>query len=95
MRLFSPTAALSALCALLVCSCTAPQSERCKKVCQQETDCAAQRKIQEESFPYDLDECIAACVALERGIEGRESVERHIECANKADTDCEALLQCR
>ena len=95
MRLFSLTTALCAVCALVLSACTAPQSERCKTVCQQETDCAAQRNIQEESFPYDLDECVAACVALERSNEGRQLVEKHIECANNANGDCKALEQCR
>jgi hypothetical protein len=93
MRIFSLITALGVL--TLLCSCTAPQSERCKKVCQQETECAAQRKVQEENFPYDLDECIAACVALERGNEGRHLVEKHVDCANNANGNCEALMQCR
>jgi hypothetical protein len=76
-------------------ACSEAKSERCKKVCQQETDCAEQRSRDGETFPYDLDECIAACVGLERDSSGREKVEAHIECANSAGDSCEKLLTCR
>ena len=76
-------------------ACKEQQSERCKQVCQQETECAAQRKINEEDSPYDLDECIAACIALERDSSSRHLVEEHVECAKTAAGNCEELMLCR
>ena len=76
-------------------SCTGSQSERCKRVCQQETECAAQRKDQEEKLPYDLEECVIACVTLERDSENRGLVEKHEECVNAAEGDCEKLMKCQ
>lgn len=83
-------------CALpLLSACTGQQSERCKQVCQQETECAASRNVKEEDSPYDLDECVAACINLERDIASRHIVEEHVECAKKAAGSCEALKACR
>lgn len=83
-------------CALpLLSSCTEKQSERCKQVCQQETECAAERNINQEESPYDLDECVAACINLERDIASRHIVEEHVECAKKAAGSCEQLKLCR
>lgn len=83
-------------CALpLLPACTGQQSERCKQVCQQETDCATKRNVNEEDAPYDLDECVAACINLERDIASRQIVEEHVECAKKAAGSCEALKLCR
>ena len=76
-------------------ACKGPQSERCKQVCQQETECATKRKVNEEESPYDLDECIAACINLERDSASRELVEEHIKCAKEAAGDCTQLMLCR
>ncbi len=86
---------LVALMGFTLSSCTGAESERCKQVCQQETECAAERKINEEDSPYDLDECVAACIALERDSASRHLVEEHVECAKKAAGSCEKLMQCR
>ena len=80
---------------LLSIACTGVQSEQCKKICQQETDCATRRNALNENFPYDLDECVAACVALEHDKEGRKLVEKHLACAKKANGDCKQLMLCR
>ncbi len=79
----------------LLFSCTGPKSERCKQVCQLETDCAAKRKLNEEEAPYDLDECVAACIALERDSASRHLVEEHVACAEAAAGSCEKLMECR
>jgi hypothetical protein len=78
-----------------LCSCTSSQSARCKQVCQQETECAAEGKVNDTDSPYDLDECVAACIALERDSASRHLVEEHVECAKKAAGSCEKLMQCR
>lgn len=79
---------------ITLAACSEPRSEDCKSVCQRETDCAEQQSNLVENYPYDLDECVAACVALERDKEGKLLVERHVECAKKA-TDCDELMECR
>lgn len=79
---------------LLSDACAKPQSERCKDVCQRETECAEERSKGDENFPYDLDECIAACVALERDSAGKPLVDKHYACAEMAGDDCEALMSC-
>ena len=83
-----------AVCALAF-ACTGSQSERCKKVCQQETECAPLQKLENEASPYDLDECVEACVALERDTEARHLVDEHVKCAEESKGDCERLMQCR
>ena len=99
VRHFSPMRVLLAIslaCTLpFMSGCQGPQSERCKQVCQQATECATKRNINEEESPYDLDECIAACIALERDSASRELVEEHIKCAKKAAGDCAQLMLCR
>lgn len=76
-------------------SCDEAKSQQCKDVCQQETDCAEQQNRNGESFPYDLDECVAACVGLERDTHGQEKVKAHVECARRAGDSCEELMKCR
>ncbi|MCP4443839.1 MAG: hypothetical protein GY811_00655 [Myxococcales bacterium] len=85
------------VCALLVPSlaCSKVKSERCQDICQKETDCAEQRGRDGETYPYDLDECIDACVGLERDSNNRKKVDNHKKCADKAGDSCEALLECR
>lgn len=86
---------LPLLAILLLFACSKARSERCKTVCQQETDCAEKNSDDPDSFPYDLDECVAACIGLERDTENKKLVDQHIECAKKAGSDCKALMDCR
>jgi hypothetical protein len=80
----------------VVSSCSKTQDERCRTVCQRETDCAERRsELEDDNVPYDLDECVAACVALERDSAGKRLVEKHVECAQLAGESCEALMECR
>jgi hypothetical protein len=79
----------------LMSACTGAQSEQCKDTCQQETTCAAQKSSLEGNYPWDLDECIGACVALERDAEGRKQVESHVRCVKEAAGDCEKILNCQ
>ena len=80
----------------LVSSCSKTQDERCRTVCQRETYCAERRsELEDDNVPYDLDECVAACVALERDSAGKRSVDKHVDCAQKAGESCEALMECR
>ena len=65
-------------------SCTAEQSEDCQEVCRQETECAAKRKQAGEDFPYDLDECVKACITLERDKASQQAVKDHVKCAREA-----------
>ena len=76
-------------------NCGETQSEPCRNVCQKEAECAENRLDPDESIPYDLDECVAACVALERDTAGKRMVEQHIKCAEKAGDSCEALMECQ
>ncbi len=80
---------------VLMSACKGAQSERCKQVCQQETDCHAERNVNEEESPWDLDECIAACIALERDNASHKIVDDHIQCAKEAAGDCAKLMLCR
>lgn len=80
---------------LALSSCTEQQSARCKQVCQQETECAAERKINEDDIPYDLEECVAACIGLERDKASKHLVDKHVECAKQAAGSCQALMLCR
>lgn len=85
-----------AIACLAACACSKPQSERCRNVCQQESVCAAgAAEASNDEFKYDQDECVAACVALERDSDGKQLVEKHVECAKKAGHDCQALMACR
>ncbi len=91
---------MRALIALILVStaamaCGDPQSEHCRSVCRQETECAESKTKLDEDFPYDLEECIEACVRLERDNAGKILVDKHVECAKKAGDDCQALMDCR
>ena len=84
------------LCLAATLGCGEARNQRCKDVCQKESDCAEERTEKgETSIPYDLEECTAACVSLERSKHGKELVDRHVECAQKSGDDCRALLSCR
>ncbi len=76
-------------------SCANTQSQQCKSVCQQETECAEQKSNSGQNYPYDQEECIAGCVALEHDAEGKKIIEKHVACAQKAGSDCSALMRCR
>lgn len=76
-------------------ACDEAQSERCRSVCQKEAVCAESRQDPEESIPYDYDECVAACVALERDTASKLLVDKHVACADEAGDSCEALMKCR
>jgi hypothetical protein len=90
-RLFSPLL----LVLLLAGACDAGGSKRCKAVCRRHAECADKRVAAgDESAKYDVDECIAACVNLERDNEGKKIVDRHIECAKNA-ASCDELAACR
>ena len=94
--MYRPQLAVIALAIAALSGCSEAQSERCRDVCQQETECAAKSgEASDDGFKYDQDECIAACVALERDPDGKMLVDKHIECAKKAGTSCASLLQCR
>jgi hypothetical protein len=71
------------------------QSAQCKQVCQKETECAAEGKVDDTDSPYDFDECVAACTTLVSDSASRHLVEEHLECARKAAGSCEKLMQCR
>ena len=79
----------------LIGACSEPKSERCKRVCRLETDCAEARSQEGDTFPYDLDECIAGCVSLERDKSGRAKIDKHVECADQAGADCAKLMECQ
>jgi len=78
----------------LSAGCGEVRSQQCETVCRQEATCAEERENAGTSYPYDKDECIAACVALERDVEGKIFVQHHVECAHQATT-CNQLLLCR
>ncbi len=96
MRILAPSCiALVAASALLGSACNRSKSQQCNDVCQLETDCAEERSSDGEQYPYDLDECIAACEALEGDSNSQGHVKAHFECAEKAGGDCTKLLECR
>ena len=76
-------------------ACSDTSSKQCNTVCQKETDCAEEQSNNGEPYPYDLDECVAACVNLEADKSSIERVKEHMRCAEKAGTDCEALMNCQ
>lgn len=86
--------AVLGLSALATSACGEVRSQQCENVCVQEANCAEERENAGTNYPYDKDECVAACVALERDVEGKKFVQHHIECAQKA-TSCNQLLLCR
>ena len=71
--------------------CSAPRSERCKEVCERESECA--EDSDDEEFKFDKSECVAACTALERDTEGQVKVEKHAECV-KAANGCKEIYAC-
>lgn len=85
---------LGLLSTLAISACGEVRSQQCETVCIQEADCAEERENAGTNYPYDKEECIAACVALERDVEGKKFVQHHVKCAKKA-TSCHQLLLCR
>lgn len=79
---------------LSIFNCGETESERCRSICQKEADCAESRENPDESYPYDVDECTAACASLERDTTTKHMVDSHAECASKAGESCEALKRC-
>lgn len=84
---------LSVAIALLLTACSSGASERCSTMCKREAECA-EKLAEGENFKYDADECVTACVALERDPATKKLVDRHQECAKAAET-CEELMGCR
>lgn len=91
MRLIATSFVLFTLLAL---GCSDSTSKQCNVVCQRETDCAEEQGNKGEPYPYDFDECVAACVNLEADKSSVKRVETHMQCAERA-SDCEALMNCR
>jgi hypothetical protein len=63
-------------------------------VCRREAECAATLNGQgNEGIRYDQDECIRACVSLERDAKMKARVEAQWECVKKYNTnnDCEGM----
>ena len=79
----------------LALSCSETQSKRCKDVCQKESECAERQGTAADPVPYDVEECISACVVLERDQNSQSIVDTHIECAKASWDNCEKLLSCR
>lgn len=85
---------LLALAFLGILGCADTESERCRSICQKEADCAESHDNPDESYPYDVDECTAACSSLERDTASEHMVRAHEECVTKAGNSCEALSRC-
>ena len=85
---------LALIAILPLAACSSSGSQRCKDVCEREAECAA-ATINEgkEGIKFDKDECVAACVSLERDNEGHTAVETHASCVYKA-SDCNDVLEC-
>lgn len=83
------------LCAVgsLVVGCSNGASPRCEKMCKREAECAEELS-KSESFKFDQDECVRACVVLERDTASKLRVDEHEKCAQAAST-CEELFECR
>jgi len=76
---------------LVVFGCADKQLPRCKEVCDREAECREERG--DEQSPFDRRECTADCTNLSRDREGKQLVESHLDCAERA-TSCDALLAC-
>ena len=84
--------AVAVIVAVLLCAaCPASQSQRCKKLCQQQIACI--ESLDKSDIRIDENECTSACSALERDSEGLERVNQHERCINQA-TSCEQRLVC-
>lgn len=71
--------------------CSSSPSEECKQVCRREAECADE--MNDPNLKIDQDECTTVCTALQRDPEGRQLVDRHVECVAAADS-CEGVLAC-
>jgi hypothetical protein len=84
---------LVACIGLLVFGCADPQSPRCKQVCEREAECIEQIPDEDTRPSFDKRECISDCTTLTRDREGASVVDRHLRCAEAAES-CERLLRC-
>lgn len=82
---------LALLAVVVMLGCSSSPSEECKQVCRREAECADE--INDPNLKIDQDECTTVCTALQRDPEGRELVDRHVECVGAAGS-CEAVLAC-
>jgi hypothetical protein len=97
---------VACLAVLWLFACTSERSSpECKEVCRREAQCVDQMTEQradqsgedgdeDEQNKFDQSECIAACTALDKDNQGKQSVASHVACARQAKT-CKALLDCK
>jgi hypothetical protein len=85
------TALASALLVAALAACPAPQSSRCKEICQEQARCI--EELGRTDIRIDQNECTSTCTALERDVEGKKRVDAHAACVEKA-SDCDAKLAC-
>lgn len=90
MRAAIRCAWLAAAMAVAV-GCAAPESPRCKRVCDREAKCVA--RAHDDQLAFDESECVEACTSLERKPDGEHLVDEHVACVTAAQT-CTAVLGC-
>lgn len=85
-------AAAAVVAAAGAAGCTEPRSAPCTQVCKREAECLDELN---SKLPFNVNECIAACAALEQDqtVNGAK-VKRHIECVNRQPT-CAGVLECK
>jgi len=81
-------------CLAAQAACAEPRSARCKELCAREAECVEASGGTPGDSAFDEGDCVAACAALERDVEGRGTVERHADCVTQAGGRCDAVLSC-
>ena len=76
------------LFAAAMTGCTEPRNEACRKICEQEASCYDSV----DNYRFDQDECTTACSALMRDNQGKQYVQRHIDCVND-NSSCDDILK--
>jgi len=95
---------------LLAACASERSSPECKEVCQKQARCVDQKveaaalnaagspaggaPERAEQTKFDQSECVAACTALRRDVEGEKIVQKHVACVNGAAGECGAILAC-